>query len=63
MRRIKEVLFCDQDRNLKRKRIKIRRGGEKYYFLLPHFLVSNKKPGGIAGFSFRFELFSNDNHV
>lgn len=55
MRRIKEVLFCDQDRNLERKRIKIGRGGgEKYYFLLPHFLVSNKKPGGIAGFFFSF---------
>jgi len=39
MRRIKEVLFCDQDRNLKRKRIKIRRGGEKYFFITALFSV------------------------
>ena len=53
MRRIKEVLFCDQDRNLERKRIKIGRGGGEILFL-PHFLVSNKKPGRIAGFFFSF---------
>ena len=63
MRRIKEVLFCDQDRNLERKRIKLGEVGGKYYFLLPHFFVSNKKPGRIAGFFFSFELFRNDNYV
>ena len=34
MRRIKEVLFCDQDPNLERKRIKIGRGGEEILFFI-----------------------------
>lgn len=34
MRKIKEVLFCDQDRNLKRKRIKIWRGGGEILFFI-----------------------------
>ena len=34
MRRIKEVLFCDQDRNLERKRIKIGSGGGEILFFI-----------------------------
>ncbi len=40
MRNIKEVLFCDQDRNLERKRIKIwRSGGEILFFITALFSV------------------------
>ena len=40
MRRIKEVLFCDQDRNLERKRIKIWRSvGEILFFITALFSV------------------------